>query len=1105
MAAVNYNQAMLRQLQHPLAQTMTRLLAGLTGADSSGQKPAVVSGPSSPAAGSHQPQATITTSEIDPITSAEQMADTLDIVGRPVLAKLVRTLRDSMRAIAVPARQGWDTNTTASVTASARVLAEGIRRQIQAITDGTPSQPVVLWPVWSSLLKSLGQQSRPASDLFEPNPNFSDQEFSRLDRGYLREIVSAAIERLESAMDGASEALKKIPPDAGAFAAAFHVIQQVFEWASAQRHRRGFQPYWLVLRARLAIMEMDMPALMVAPDPLWHLMSTAIVQLNRFGADAKQVAVDVVLEAMGGMLEPWPAHWHENQILQDLYHRFAMEDFELARARATATDQPAVVPVGPSDSLIPQRLFDVARRTTTRWLGGTGKWNDASCALDILFTTIKHSQAAPLKLVEALQTGFAWCSADAAGAPSPDAATELAAGLLLMEDVFHSDEVDLAQTGARIDNQTARILAVCSPSPANLATLSPPALEPSRRLVLVASARHNVLRETISELTALEHSLDSVAHDDADPSSYPALFKSLATAATTISAVLEALLLPVPAKLASGAASRLSQWGTRPQQAFEELSNGSIAPTITGLIMTLTAIANNDQSAADIVDHADPGLLADSGQPATPRHSGSPLPAPAPAPTPAPALVAPSPPAPPPAPSPAPASDPVPVASSPPAPPPALSPAPPSVMESPPMQPTQVEPSQAHAELPQDVRSALRSPSGWHESISASDPEILAAFWSELDKVLEDIDIALSADSPANVSVGASEDASENDFAESQDERIHRAFHTIKGSARFAGLPGLGEVAWWVEQELSEPSLDAARRANIASVCAAWFRAARDVLRVDGETFLHALDIWDMLQPPMEDSYQMLDDITWDAPEKQAVIADEAKVASATPTPLVVALAPKPDIMPDANQPALSLLMDDPEAIAVMRDELRVRRHELAAIQSSGDSSDLERVAHTLRSVAIMFQWPRFGHEAAILEAALSQGDSTDTQAWSIRWQSAIDAVVNDHASPDSFLSKTPPPAIDTQSSQIHRPDWVQSNQDRSDQIKPATTAPLLQPYSSTTTAPAVPITSSQSPSAQSSLQDAAWEDVFSAFAGLTQCAQTLGLALEKLASLDRD
>lgn len=932
---INYNQVALRQLRPTLLDILGRINTAARD----------TAHPVAPAL----------------VEEASQMRPGLEMVGCSAVAALAGTLSDAVVGLSNPARRGWEGENLVKIATATATLASSMPRLLEDLAEGRPTQPVSLYAAWRDLLAAMRAEVPPPESLFQPDPDFEDQKFVRMDPEYLRDIVQAASARLAALLpDIEAVAGDATPPSlaTGKPGEALRTAAEIVDWVYRLHHRRGFQAFWLTARALLeALLQAAQPP-SLAPAQVLALLRDVHIEMERLAADSRQVSSGVLMTWAAPLLLPWPDAWSSAPWLGEFRQRMHLDAFWHALEGLSS----------PPSSADPAATLAVLSQAWSQWLDGSGSPRRVARALSD-WLAMAPREAALGKLVAAMSKVASWCLATPPGdAPDETAVTEIATAIVLQEDVLAWGLT--AAAAARLDVQAARLDALMVPGRPGLASLPAPRWDNARAARDSRHARALAAAEMAKDLATLEERLSDIHRGDIAVADIRTELSGLLPSMEVGASVLSMLRLPAASAVAADILSRVDRLAGHAavpsQQAIDDLSlemtalsdflhalvEGAVNPV--ELLHPALALVPPDVAAAMAQDGAGSASQTKPTQaaPAVPATAVSaPLAAPA---------------------------------------------APPPAAHKPPVVTSQ------------EWVARLSQPDGFMEdSRAGQDEEIVESFLEEARLLLAEItatrrDLAASPSDPELI------------------ETLRRFFHTIKGAARLAGLPAAGEVAWWGERVAANwadrPDADAA-----AGKVAALLGEALRQYRTDGTARIEAVETWAAVvsfvnpsaatpapaEPPIENS----------VPEAEEPVQPPAAAAEPEPAPVPAepAIAPEaPPMIPESDtqtqaaapptfiEPPSGNGMDE-EYRAALQEDWRTQDSLLAKAAASGDAAALRAAAHTLRSLASLLGWSGWAEECAGVERAILASEQVDVEVWASRWRDAIaEAVDGEVPSPEA-------------------------------------------------------------------------------------------------------
>ncbi len=280
--SANYNTSLFRQLQAPLLDALGQIETGL-------QKLL---------------ESQIQAKELGLVDKAHEVTSSLKIVKRNAVANLAETIEKGIVFLSAPERQGWDFIQIQSVARALLPLVSAFSLHLKDMVAGNDALHVQLWPLWAKACAVMELPAPEVEDLFEIDPDFSGETFQLRPEEYLNTVVTGANERLVLAI-GAVEAARNKSEMEAALRKATEVFNQIY----ALRHHRAYQPYWLIVRARLAVGLMLPEKLLDQREEWLSLLREASIQLRKFGADSRRMSEKTLREALKPLMKPWPKEW----------------------------------------------------------------------------------------------------------------------------------------------------------------------------------------------------------------------------------------------------------------------------------------------------------------------------------------------------------------------------------------------------------------------------------------------------------------------------------------------------------------------------------------------------------------------------------------------------------------------------------------------------------------------------------------------------------------------------------------------------------------------------------------------------------------------------
>lgn len=923
--SANFNIAMLRSIQQPLAESMEAIIAQLT---------RLMAGQ-------------IQGNELDQGQHAKLVRGSLEMIGCQAISRLAATLERGCDALAFPDRRGWDQDRVDQIAKSLLLLAEGLDDQIKHMLVDNEDLPVRLWPVWAHVFETMGEPAPSPEDLFEPDPNFEDEKFQPLAIDYLAQVCEGMNERLAQALAQLDAAR-----DGAGVAKSLREAERVFNWAYGLRHRRGYQAYWLVMRARMAIGLIQDPAQLEDKASWTVLLNESSIELQKFAKDALRVRPDLLLKVIRPLLTPWPQSWTSaHPALEEMDSRMGLSVFW--KTVSEVQDQKLQLAVSQfvahQDELL--SLLANLRSEWTRYVSGEGRASDPQVARAHVVNAVSaltskkmlFSDPSAIIMLEAISRisekmpGF--------DAVSEEMALEFASSVLVVEDSVERRGRVSPEFHEQSRTQQKRLAAAWDGNRSELAALPLVRWDAKKQERQTRQALSIVFQEIRKDLTGVEEVL---VENFRGSVSRPAEQSSMMDTLSLADAVLRMLMCGSASRVVRALNERLSSMpaaGALPAQVQDEITLG-----ITGLTSFLAARESGDEDAENLLATAvrallgeplrkevDPAFLVpppeqnvamvaeivasdapspeDEGEVLTQQEEDA---------------------------APIPASDVLLGESSP------VFEIEAAELDAPAFDPateddrhedvavvategdaSQDQPSESavdrsaidqidgtadEVESPTDVVNAgelsedelnIMLINGMWDFPSKKEPDLVEFLLDESDSVL--MEIVLQS--------GILEHDPTNEEAR---QSLRRQFHTIKGSGRIAGVVGMAQVAWWVEHMLSEdedgypayrPRVDVVVK-SAHELFSEWFAELRSQGKIwiqggDLRSDIDAVSLLDSL-PSGEAPVQEAETQDSEAPElvPTVEIADFSMEDGASAAPVVV--------LDNSDAPALSSMEDEP-------------------------------------------------------------------------------------------------------------------------------------------------------------------------------------------------
>lgn len=884
--SANFNIAMLRNIQQPLAESMEAIIAQLTRLIA-GQIPG---------------------SELDQGQHAKLVRGGLEMIGCQAISRLAATLEKGCEALVTPERRGWDRSRVEQVGKSLLLLAEGLDDQIKHMLVDSEDLPVRLWPVWAHVYETMGEPVPTPEDLFEPDPNFEDEKFQPLALDYLSQVCEGMSERLSLAISQLVAA-----QNGTSVAKALREAERVFNWAYGLRHRRGYQAYWLVMRARMAIGLIQDPSHLEDKASWTVLLNEASVELQKFSKDMLRVRPDLLLKVIRPLLTPWPESWtNAHPALSEMDARMGLSVFW--KTVAEVQDQKSQLAVSQfvahQDELL--SLLAGLRSEWTRYLSGEGRAADPETARENVLTAVRELFAKrmlfadPSAIVMLETISRVSEKMPRYDAVSEDMALEFASAVLVVEDSVERRGRVSPEFHEQSRIQQKRLVAAWEGNRGDLAALPVVRWDSKKQERQTRQALSTVFQEIRKDLTGVEEMLVENFRGEAGR---PLDRESMQDTLSLADAVLRTLMCDPASRVVRALVDRLADLpgtGVVPQRVQDDMTLG-----ITGLTSFLSARESGDEDAENLLAGAVQALL---GQGLRKNND--------------PSLMIPPPeqdvggqenvdtekrlddlasieleddldqdl------------SDALPVED--------FTNAPESTAEGEAVSVTSDDHARTTPErrqedeggvpdetpatqsmdededVPEDRLNVMVSEGVW-DYPSRKEPDLVNFLLDEADSVL--MEIVLQAGflehDPTNMEARQS---------------LRRQFHTIKGSGRIAGVRGLAQVAWWVENMLAEDEAQfAAYRPRVDTVVKSAHRQFSDwfqELRQNGKVWVKASELREDV-----DAISLIAALPTEVEIEQSMREEEA---AAEQTPELVPTVSLEDFSMEETTPAAPLLID---------------------------------------------------------------------------------------------------------------------------------------------------------------------------------------------------
>lgn len=405
---------------------------------------------------------------------AHQIHTGLEMVKCHAVIRIAATLDETVTGLFEADRRGWNAIRSNQVAQLAVRLTDGLMRQIHHMVNGEATQPVVLWPLWSALNEHIGRARGEPADLFEPEPRFVDAHFQSLDPDYLLDVVGGADQRLEDELakwGGAADA-------AHAERSARRSLE-VFDMLFSLRHRRAYQVYWLVWRARLTL------GLLGGGQALWNQRATwveelgeVLVEIRKFGKGTREPVHDRLMSALRPVLvSPWNEAWGVGHpVLAELNSCLNLSAFWLSAASVnTPEQQQAAAEFEQNRGSLNQAVRDFI--ATARRLFDNESSSAVKAMIQAGMSVLSKEEWVPDRnlapLFGAVRQLVTHASSANSGPPNHEAAIEMAGMFLMLEEMLGRPFPVSPSVVERIELQTLRLEAAWAGRLGSLRSLEP--------------------------------------------------------------------------------------------------------------------------------------------------------------------------------------------------------------------------------------------------------------------------------------------------------------------------------------------------------------------------------------------------------------------------------------------------------------------------------------------------------------------------------------------------------------------------------------------------------------------------------------------------------
>ena len=738
--SANYNTALLRQLQSPLLASL-RKMEEVVGRVLSGE---------------------VKAADMDITKEAHEVASGLSMIGRQAIARLAHGISQSVRLLSNPQAQGWDFIHTQTVARHLQSLIRAFSTHLQDMINGGEELHARLWPLWVELARATEQPLPEVEDLFEVDPDFDDVTFIPRPLPYLQSTIPGAYDRLVSAI-GLVEVARNDEDMERGLQKAMEVFTQLY----GIRHRRAYQTYWLIVRARISVGLIRGNGLLDQRPEWLALLRDAGIQMRKFGEDHRRLPPEKIRSVLLPLLEPWPAEWASaHPVLAELDRRLGLSVFWRA---VEEIKQEVSAGAAAQFSLRQAEIEQMVQQCRTGWnrvVSSIPEQRRAATAgfLRSLGAILGKREWFPGVMVSPLFDAFRALGDHLAERvkpkemePLPDyLALDVAASILLLEEIIERRVRWSKELEDRILAQSRRLVMAVEGRSRELGSLPMVRWDRKWHDRQVDLAIRQAIAQALVHADLIENSLADLFRGE-DEDDIRARFDEFQARCRVVGLVLNMLRQPAAARLTDGLRTqiaRLAQVGKPARSgAVEPVDVGSLAQAMASLSRFLHARRNGD---ADAMNLLAPGFDALWGQGAYQKMLDEMVDA-----------------------------SPVGFVDTPA--PPQLGTEAPAVETKAPAAPPSV-PSRVDATPPRDLRAELLGGGAWDVPKSK---DILPIFLEEASEALGEIEVVRSH-------------LQSNPRDEEAWAILRRQFHTLKGSGRISGLPALGEVAWWVEERINE-------------------------------------------------------------------------------------------------------------------------------------------------------------------------------------------------------------------------------------------------------------------------------------------------------------
>ncbi len=561
--SVNFNVAMLRNLQKPIDESLETSITQL----------------------SQYVAGTLSPEDFDAGQHIRLVVGSLSVIGCQAAAKIAETLEDAATGLAKPDRRGWEKDKALRVAEASLVLTTGLLNHLRELLLDNEDLPVKMWPAWQTLLLAMEAPSRSAEELFEPDADFDDLRFALLADDYLKDVTNGMIERLESAIEKLSNT-----QSSNDMALVLQDSLKIFDWAYSLRHGKGYQPYWLALRARLSIGLLgDQEKLEDRAE--WNvLLKEALLEIHKFARGSRRVSPELLMKTLRPMLIRWPSHWvSSHPILAEADRRLGFRDFWDTLDDVTQNQTKAVSLSGMQfDDHI--ELLSQIKQGWAQYVSGEGADVRISFDKSIALLNSRRSIFADPALVPLFdEIMLVSGELDMPGSVPESISLEFASALLLLDDAVERRFKVSPSSGSQIGLQTKRLKAARLNLVGDLQQLPKVRWDSKKQERQLRAAKIAVFAEIHKDVLLIEEALTEQLRDE----SYKPDVNKIKSMSVLASAVFRLLECEAAANIVTGVSSLI---GEKSDEALSSITLG-----VAGLGAYLTALENGDQDAEHLL------------------------------------------------------------------------------------------------------------------------------------------------------------------------------------------------------------------------------------------------------------------------------------------------------------------------------------------------------------------------------------------------------------------------------------------------------------------------------------------------------------------------